>query len=307
MPRPTPAFAAILVVLFGIFLMDVMGVLIRILSDRYPPQELAIFRNLFGLIPIFIVLARLARQQGRPMTLRLRQWKLGILRGLFITMAQISYYVALTKLEFATVSTLAFSAPMIVTALSVPILGDRVGPWRWTAVLMGFAGVVWVMQPGGSAFDIWAFLPVVAAFGYATVSVTSRLADPEVPSALLNFYATVTAMIGALIVTLAVEQPVMIGSWSDLGLILAMGLVGGIGGLFLTTGYRMALPSVLAPFEYSGLIFAFALGWLVFNEAPFERLFPGVLLIVGAGLLIAWREKTRGPAAPYPRASKRLR
>ena len=307
MSRPPPVFAAIAIVLFGILLMDVMGVLIRILAARYPPQELAIFRNLFGLIPIFIVLSRLSRQTGKPVSLRLRQWKLGILRGLLITMAQISFYVALTKLEFATVSTLAFSAPMIVTALSVPILGDRVGAWRWAAVLLGFAGVVWVMQPGGSAFTSWALLPVLAAFGYASVSVTSRLADPEVPTALLNFYATVTAMIGALVVTLIFEQPVMIGSWSDMGLILAMGLVGGIGGLCLTAAYRMTLPSVLAPFEYCGLVFAYMLGWIVFDEAPFERLFPGVLLIVGAGLLIAWRERKGGAAAPYPRASRRLR
>ncbi len=297
----------ILIIMAGIFLLDVMGVFIRILSATYPPQELAVFRNFFGMVPSAILLWTVTEWHARGRPIRIRQWKLAFVRGLFVTFAQLCFYIALTKLEFATVSTLAFAGPMIVTALSVPVLGERVGPWRWAAVLIGFAGILLIMRPGTDTFTVWALLPLGAAAGYATSAVLVRLMDDDVPSPLVNMYANVAAMVGAAILTLLMVEPVAIQSWRDLGLIAAMGCSGGAGVLCLTYAYRMTQPSILAPFEYTGIIFAFALGWLVFNEAPFATLFPGVLFIVAAGLLIVWREqKTKSPV-PYPRPSRRHR
>ena len=307
MSKPAPVLIPILVVLTGILLLDVMGVFIRILSATYPAQELAALRNLFGMVPSAILLVSMASWHAGGRKLGMRQWKLALLRGVFVTGAQLCFYIALTKLEFATVSTLAFASPMIVTALSVPVLGDRVGPWRWAAVLIGFAGIIMVMQPGADTFTPWALLPLGAAFGYASASVMVRLVDKDVPSPLVNLYSNLSALAGAVILTLATAEPVAIASWRDLGLIVAMGVSGGVGVLCLTIAYRMTSPSILAPFEYTGILFAFTLGWVVFHEAPFDRLFPGVLLIVGAGLLIVWRERRVGQAVPYPRASRRLR
>ena len=306
MTRPAPFLLPIAIVLLGILLLDIMGVFIRILAETYPPQELAIFRNIFGMLPSFILLAGTAawHEAGRP--LRIRQWRLALMRGVFVTGAQFCFYLGLTKLEFATVSTLAFAGPMIVTALSVPVLREHVGPWRWAAVLIGFGGVIMVMGPGTDVFTLWALLPLGAALGYASASVAVRLIDKDVPSPLVNLYANVAAMIGALILTVTTAEPVALQSWQDLGLIALMGVCGGSGVLCLTFAYRMAQPSALAPFEYSGILFAFVLGWFVFHEAPIERLFPGVLLIVGAGLLIIWRER-RVSAVPHPRASRRHR
>ena len=306
MTRPAPFLLPIAIVLLGILLLDIMGVFIRILAETYPPQELAIFRNIFGMLPSFILLAGTAawHEAGRP--LRIRQWRLALMRGVFVTGAQFCFYLGLTKLEFATVSTLAFAGPMIVTALSVPVLREHVGPWRWAAVLIGFGGVIMVMGPGTDVFTLWALLPLGAALGYASASVAVRLIDNDVPSPLVNLYANVAAMIGALILTVTTAEPVALQSWQDLGLIALMGVCGGSGVLCLTFAYRMAQPSALAPFEYSGILFAFVLGWFVFHEAPIERLFPGVLLIVGAGLLIIWRER-RVSAVPHPRASRRHR
>lgn len=308
MTRPAPSILIpILVVLTGIFLLDVMGVFIRILSATYPPQELAVFRNFFGMVPSILLLAGMADWHAGGRRLRMRQWRLALMRGVFVTFAQLCYYVALTKLEFATVSTLAFAAPMVVTALSVPVLGERVGPWRWTAVIIGFAGVVWVMGPGADTFAIWAVLPLGAAAGYALASVTVRLMDGDVPSPLVNLYANLAALVGASILTVTMTEPVMIRSAVDLGLIAAMGMSGGMGVLCLTFAYRQAGPSILAPFEYTGIVFAFALGWFVFHEAPIDRLFPGVLLIVGAGLLILWRERRTRAPVPHPRDSRKMR
>ncbi len=298
---------AVLTVLTGIFLLDVMGVFIRILAETYPPQQLSALRNLFGIIPSLILLFSISDWHARGRPIIIRQWRLGLMRGVFVAGAQLAFYTALTKLEFATVSAIAFASPMIVTALSRPVLGDPVGPWRWGAVVAGFIGVVLIIRPGTDTFTIWALLPLGAALGYASASVAVRLVDTDVPSPLLNMYSNVSAMVLATLITVTLSEPVWIQSWRDLGLIMLMGVCGGCGVLCLTIGYRMASPPVLAPFEYTGILFAFALGWLIFDEAPFDTLFPGVILVIGAGLLIAWREMQARKIVPHPRAGRRLR
>lgn len=291
MPQPVPVLKAVSIALCGVFLLDVMGVFIRILSETYPPTQLAVLRNLFGMIPSALVLVTSAAWHAGGRKVTFRQWPLGLWRGLFVTFAQMCFYLALVRLEFATVGTLAYAAPLIVTALSVPLLGERVGPWRWGAVVIGFAGVILVMQPGSDTFTWAALLPIGAALGYGTASVLVRRIDTDVPSPLVNLYSTFSAGIGALVLMLLWHSPVAIATARDMGMIVAMGCCGGMGVLFLIIAYRMVAPSMLAPFEYIGILIAFGLGWAVFDEAPFDRLFPGVILIVGAGLLIIWREQ----------------
>lgn len=298
MSAPSPGFAivlrAILAVLAGIFLLDLMGVFIRILSARYPVTELSMLRNLFGLLPSVAMLWLSADWRAKGRVWRVRQWPVVAIRGLSVTMAQMSYYVALMHLEFATASTLVFAGPLFVTILSVPILREQVGIWRWSAVGMGFAGIVLIMRPGSDIFAWWAALPVLAAAGYALSSVLVRRIDREVPVPLVNFWSTATALVASTVIAFTVQEPVRIASFDDLALVVAMGVSGGTGVLFLIWGYRTAAPPVVAPFEYTGILYSFALGWLFFSEAPFERLFPGVLLIVGGGLMIVWRERRRG-------------
>ncbi|MEO0682995.1 MAG: DMT family transporter, partial [Pseudomonadota bacterium] len=289
--------AAIALMLLGVFLLDVMGVLIKILSDRYDPAELSAWRNLIGMIPTFAILwlSKDWHARGRPM--RLTRWKLGLARGLFVTFAQICYYLALRNLEFATAATLAFSGPMIITALSAVILKERIGPWRWSAVVAGFAGCVLVMQPGSDAFTLAAILPLGAALGYASSSVAAPLMDRDAPTPLLNLYASAAALAGSILLALLWDGISLPQDRADLAMILAMGVSGGIGVVCLIGAYRLTAPATVAPFEYFGLLFAIVLGWAVFGEAPWDRLFPGALVIVASGLVIAWRERVRAGKA----------
>lgn len=283
--------AAILISLAGVFLLDVMGLVIKYLSPRYGAAELAVYRNLIGMAPSVIVLWFSAgwQAQGRPVVIR--QWPLAFLRGLFITAAQFMFYLSLGRLEFATATTIAFSMSLFLTAFSVPILGDRVGAMRWLAVGIGFAGVVMVVGPGSDAFTLNALLPVGAAAFYALTGVTARLFDNDVPTPLMNLYSNVAALAGALVLCLTTGGFTPIGSAADFGWICAMGVVGGCGVLCLVASFRMTEPANLAPFQYFGIPSAFALGWLLFDEAPFDRLMPGALLIVAGGLMIVWRER----------------
>ena len=275
----------------AVLMFDTMGAIVKYLSANYPPQQLSLFRNLFGLLPSAAVLFATSawHAAGRPW--RIRQWRLGLARGGFVALAQFCFYAALGHLAFATATTLAFAGPLIITALSVPVLGQRVGPWRWSAVVIGFAGVVLIMRPGADVFSLHALLPLGAAFGYACSSVTVQRFDRDVPSPLINLYGTGGALVGAAALVLFSGGFVPVAGPQDWLWLIAMGGLGGCAVLCLITAYRSARPGDLAPLEYLGIPFSFTLGWAIFDEAPFDRLWPGALLVVGAGLLIIWRER----------------
>ena len=282
---------AILINLAGIFLLDLMGLIIKHLSGNYGAAELSAYRNLFGMVPSLAFLWLSARWQEGGRRLRLRQWKLAWLRGGFVALAQFLFYLSLARMEFATTSTIVFAMALFITAFSAALLGERVGGFRWSAVVVGFVGVVMVMGPGSDSFSTDALLPLGAAILYALTSVTARMFDDDVPTPLMNIYANISAAAGAVALTLATGGFTPVASATDLAWIFVMGALGGSGVLALIVSFRMTEPSNLAPFNYFGIPFAFVLGWLFFGEAPVGRLFPGVLLIVVGGLLIVWRER----------------
>lgn len=300
MPTAPSAFArAVAYLLLAILLFDLQGVIVKFLGERYPVQQLASLRNVFGLIPSLLVLWLSSDWHAGGRRLLIRQWRLGLLRGLFIAAAQFCFYLAITKMELATASTLAFIGPVMITMLSIPILGHQVGAWRWFAVLVGFAGVLMIMAPGTEIFTPYSLLPLGAALGYSLSTVCVRLIDSRVPTPLINMYASIGALAGSLTILFSTTGYLQVKPAGDWLLLLAMGLVGGFAVLALISAYRLGRPASLSPFEYFGIPFAFVLGWIFFDEAPFDKLIPGVFLIVAGGLLIAWRERRqRGGSTP---------
>ena len=289
---------AIILSLVALTLFDAMGLIIKHLSEVYSAAELSAWRNLFGLIPSIIALwtSKVWHKTGRR--LKIRQWKLALLRGAVVTFAQLSFYMALGLMAFATASTITYASALFTTALAIPILGERVGWVRWGAVLVGFVGVVMVIKPTGEGFNWYALLPLAAAAFYALVGVTARLFDDDVPSPLVNLYASTTSVIGATLIAFFWGGFTPIASASDMGWIMLMGMLGGTAVLFLVVSYRMTEQSNLAPFSYFGIPLAFLLGWLFFDEAPWGTLFPGAVLIASGGLLIVWRERSRSKPVP---------
>ncbi len=289
---PKTKFALAVTYLLGsIVLLDAMGLIIKFLSPHYTAAELSAYRNLFGLIPAGIMLWRAAEWQRRGRQMRIRQWRLAMTRGVILTFAQLSFYLSLGFLSFATASTITYSNALFLVALAVPLLGEKVGAIRWAAVVIGFVGVVVVVGPGRDTFSVSALLPIFAAFCYALVGVTARMLDEDVPTPLINIYSAGVAAVGALALVPVFGGFTPLRSGSDLMWIAAMGGFGGSAVLMLVTAYRMADQSDLAPFSYFGIPIAFALGWVFYGEAPWEELFPGALLIVAGGMIIIWRER----------------
>ena len=196
-------------------------------------------------------------------------------------------------MAFATASTISYATALFTTALAIPVLGERVGWVRWSAVLVGFLGVIMVILPGAEGFSSFTLFPLAAAVFYALVGVTARLFDDDVPSAVVNLYSSFSSVVGAVLITYFWGGFNSITSTTDMVWIILMGGLGGTAVLLLVISYRMTEQSNLAPFSYFGIPLSFVLGWLFFNEAPWNTLFPGGILIAAAGLLIVWRERSQ--------------
>jgi len=287
---------AILVCLLAYLFFDVMSVHVRFLSVRYTPQELSVYRNVFGVVPAIALLAYTRELSFNPGDYGIRQWKLAVSRGLFVALAQFLFYTALANLELATVSALGQTNALFVVLIAIIFYGERVGAWRWGAVMVGFAGALMIVRPGSDVFTWNAVLPIGAAFCYAASAVTLRSFDRSISNSILYLYSATAAAVGAIVFAAGTTDFTPIHSVQDMLLILSMSFCGGFGVVCLMYAFRNAPASVLAPFSYFGIISAFSLGWIIFNEFPIDTLFPGILFIVLSGLTILWREQ-RGKAS----------
>ena len=283
-------FKAIIIILLGITAFDCMGIVVRILGADYPILQVSVLRNLFGIIPALILLSLGPGVSSIKKINTPFYWKLIVLRGVVVLLAQYCFYTALTKIEFATASALGFTSPLFITLLSIPMLGHKVGFFRLFAVFFGFLGVIAIFQPFSREFTFWLVLPIIAGFCYALSSILVRFFHDDIHSASIQIgQQLITSFVG-IIILLSMNNYVVITSIEDMKLFIFMGLFGGIGVLSLVISYRMVDPATLAPFEYFGIPISFILGWFFFKEAPFGILFPGVFFIVLAGLIIIYRE-----------------
>jgi drug/metabolite transporter (DMT)-like permease len=283
-------FKAIGIFLLAITCFDIMAVFVRILLAHYSAQELSAYRNVIGIIPSIVLLIYTRELTLNLSTLVIKQWRLALLRGVSVAVAQLCYYSAIGVLDLATVSTLGQTNAFFVVILSVIIIGEKVGIWRWAALLLGFLGAMLILRPGTDSFSIYALLPICAAFLYGISIATLPKFDRSISNGLLYLYSSVGAGLGAIILAAIMTDFTPIYSLNHMILIFIMSITGGIGVLLMMIAYRMAPPSVLSPFIYFGILTAFIFGWVFFGEFPVDTLFPGVLLIVGAGALIVWRE-----------------
>jgi len=288
---PKTLLAAIFTLLFGILAFDMMGVLVRMLGGSYPILEVSVLRNLFGIVPPILLLWRLGGFASLGKLNQPRYHVLLLLRSVAVLMAQYFFYTSLTKIEFATASALGFTGPLFITALSVPLLGHVVGWWRWAAIVIGFVGMLTVLKPFDADFSIYMVYPIIAAFGYACSSLLVRFYPAEIPSAAIQLAQQICTCSMAALALFLFDTPVPIASMGDAGLFVLVGVFGGVGILCLVSAYRLTDPSSISPFEYFGIPISFALGWLFYDEAPFDDLFPGILFIIAAGLVIVYRER----------------
>ena len=210
---------------------------------------------------------------------------LQILRGLMLVVSSVVFVLALRHMPIAEVASIVFLAPIIVALAGGPLLGERVGARTWLALAGGFAGVLLIIRPGGSAFTWWAFLPLGCAFMFATYQIlTRKLAGHDDPITTL-FYPGLIAVL--------VIPPVFPGSVTGLpsvplhlGMLIAIGVLGAVGHFLLIRAHAHAPATLLAPFGYGQLLVILILGFAVFGEIPDALAMVGIALVAGSGLAL---------------------
>ncbi|MGO1081308.1 DMT family transporter [Inquilinus sp. CA228] len=278
----------------GIFLLCIMDAMIKWLSADYPIAQIVFFRASIGLIPTLVMLYRPPGLKA----LRTRRVGVHLMRGLVGVVGTFGFFWAFAVMPLADAYAIGFAAPMFITAMSVPILGERVGLKRWLAVLVGFAGVMIMIRPGGegSSFGSGGAIALLATAAYALSMVLMRLYSRTETNASMIFYATIV-----IVAVAGVQMPFVwvTPTWKDAGLLAVLGLLGGIGAIMMAQAYRVATPSIVVPFEYTGMIWGVGLGFMLWGDVPDLWIWVGSAVVVASGLYILHREtRTRSPVSP---------
>jgi len=265
------------------------------LLEVYPIEQFVFLRSVFGLL-IFLLAARWYGGYG---ALRTRRWRWHALRTLLSVGAMFGFFYGLARMPLVNALTIAFVAPIIVTALSGPFLGEHVGWRRWVAVIAGFIGVLIVLRPGAGMFTPAATGVLIAAICWALMMMTARKLAATESSYSLAFYI----MSGPLLVSTFIlpgnyVEPDALG-WSLFGLAGACSAIAWVG---MVGGYRRAPPVVLAPFEYTALVGAAIAGYLFWDEVPDRFVIAGASVIIASGIFIVYREIGIETTSRYLRA-----
>ncbi len=274
---------AILTICAGVAFLVANDALAKLLTDRYAPIQIVFLRNLIAAPIIAALILVLVGHAG----LRTSRPGLHALRGAVMMLAATLYFTALSLMPLAAATALIFSAPIFITALSVPLLGEAVGWRRWGAVLLGFIGVLVIVQPGSDAFQLAALLPVGAAICYAFFMLSARWLDRDEGWWTMMLLVMAFPALYAAPFAIAVWTPLRL---ADLGLFLGIAACGSLGITLIGQAFRMAPAAIVAPFDYTALIWATGLGWLIWGEIPTFWTLIGALVIAASGVLIILRE-----------------
>ena len=304
-------------ILAGMVVITLQDSAVKWLSPDYALHQIMLVRASMALLITFAIL----KFEGGFHLLRTKHLRWHLLRAALMVVANMAFFLAVSALPIAETVAIFFVAPLFITALSVPVLGEKVGPRRWAAVLIGLVGVVVMMRPGQGLFAWVALLPVLAAFSYASMQMLTRKLGATDKASTMAFYIQTTLIAVSIVIGLGVGDGRFAGTgnpsldfllraWrmpeiEDLWLFAWCGVTSGIAGYLLSQAYRLGEANLVAPFEYVALPLSVALGYLIWGDFPDRTAFAGMALILGSGLYILYREKIRGRAVvaeqPMPR------
>ncbi|WP_299861635.1 DMT family transporter [uncultured Hoeflea sp.] len=277
------ASTGIVLMCVGVASLCVNDALAKTLTDHYSALQIQFMRNLIAL-PFAILIAV---KMGGTAALRSHRPVAHLFRGTLWIAATVMFFTSLKYLGLAEATALIFVAPLFITALSAMFFRETVGWRRWLAVLIGFAGVLIAIRPGSAAFQTVSLLPIATAFVYALLMLSARWVDERESVWTLLLYMTGTGAALSLFIVPFVWIPVRPEDW---GLFAAVAIFGTAGMTMMTQAFRLAPAVVVAPLDYTAIIWATLLGWIVWNEIPDALTFVGAAVIIASGVFIIWRE-----------------
>lgn len=280
---------------------------IKFLSDRYALHQIILIRSTLGLLVFLAIIMPLS---GGWQTLRTRRIGWHLLRGLCVVLANSFLFLGLAAMPIADAIAIFFVSPLLIALMSIFFLGEVVGPRRWAAIAVGFVGVMVIVKPGTSAFQIASLFPIAAAFLYGVMHIVARRIGSTESAATMTFYILLTFITVSACIGLAVgdgrfadgAHPAiffLLRPWApvemaDMPILAMLGVSGVMGGFLISQAYRLSEAAFAAPFEYVSMPMAIFWGITVFGTFPDRTAWIGIALILGSGLYLVWRETVKG-------------
>ena len=300
-------FKGIALKLCSVFLFMVMSALVKAASEAVPPGQAVFFRSVFA-IPVILIwlIWRHELRTGLRVTSRMGH----VWRGVVGTTAMGLMFAGLGLLPLPEVTALGYTAPLLVVIFAAMFLDEKVGVFRISAVLLGLAGVIVVLSPRLTALDnpaadtaqtVGAILVLLGATCAALAQIYIRkLVQTEQTSAIVFYFSLTSTLLSLLTLPFGWAIP----GGTETVMLISAGMIGGLAQIFLTASYRYADASVIAPFDYTSMLFAIGIGYVFFDEVPTRQMLAGAALIVLAGIIIILRERQLGLKRGQARALK---
>ena len=286
-------YLAVATMLLAILCIDLYMVIIKFLGDEYSIIQLTLFRNIAAIIPLLLLIlftnefSTIFKDLGNKFLI------LSCLRGICFLAMNVFIFISVVNLQFATAMTLTFSSPFFIVILSIIMLNERIGIYRWSAVIIGFVGVLMIMRPTSEIFSFYSIFPILTAIAWAFTVIILKFIQGNHSTAKIQLYTLIFNVSGGIILFLVTTGHLEIKSLKDFILMTTTGILGGTAAILFIYSYRLISASKIASFEYLGIPSSFILGWIFFAEAPWSQLFPGVIVIIFAGMIIIWRDNVK--------------
>jgi drug/metabolite transporter (DMT)-like permease len=276
----------ILSMLLSVLVFGLMAALVKLASAQQPIGQIIFFRNAFAFIPLYFFI----RQAGGFPTLRTRYVRQHVVRVIAGVASMALIFSAYAVMPLADVVAIGLSAPIFLTSLSVPMLGEKVGWRRWSAVGAGFIGIFIITRPDSEVFDAVALVPLGGAVFYAVAMIQIRKVGTREPASTMTFYYTLCA---ALIAAASLPWQWVTPTPSMLVCLIAIGLLGGVAQVAVTEAYRLAPVSLIALFEYTALLVTAVFGYAIWGQVPDRLVWLGAAVVAASSLYIGRREAVR--------------
>jgi len=266
------------------FMFSIMVLLAKLLSANHSVIEIAFYRNLLGSLPFLFVVFALGRREilrlnTKPALVGFR----AVLGAISLTVTFLAY----SLMPLADTTALLFTSSLFIPILAVIVLKETVGPYRWSAVAIGFVGVIIMVRPTGDVYVFGILVALCAALLHATLQIILRYLGRYESPETISFYFFV---VGTLLTAVAMPFVAVTPTLSEIPLLIGVGLSGAAAQWSLSVAYRHAPAAVVSVFNYTSIIWATLFGWMIWNELPLPAVLAGAIVVIASNLLIIWRE-----------------
>ena len=300
-------YLSIIYIILAQIFFTTLDMAVKFVSEDYALHQITLIRAIVSILFTLIILVPL---DGGYKYLLSKRLGLHLLRGFGIVVANLCFFTALVTIPLAETTAIFFIAPLLITTLSVFLLGEKVAVRSWIAVFVGFLGVIIMFRPELGFFNDTYLLPIVAALVYSLVQIATRIMGEAEKASTMVFYIQLNHLFFSGLMGLIFgggnladkSQPInyyllrawKIPNWEDFIIMIGIGLLGGLGAYFISNAYRISKAGIVAPFEYVAIPFAIFWSITIFGDWPDIGSWMGIVLIAGAGLYVVYTETIRG-------------